>query len=100
MEAQDNFDKAISINSSDGNCYLNRAFVQNLLGRTTDAIQDYGKALSYLKEPEQQFKANFQRGIAYRAIGQIDNSIDDLAKACLHKRDNVDAQINLGISYF
>lgn len=81
-EAYRLFEKAVEIsNKTDGPSFYNLANASKLLGKIPAAIKEYGNAIKYLKASE-QFDAYVNRGLCYREIGQIENSIEDFLKAC------------------
>ena len=51
-----------------------------MMGKIPDAIKNYGNSMKNLKNND-LFEAYFNRGICYRKIEQIENSIDDFLKA-------------------
>ncbi len=62
------------------------------------AIKQFTDALKFLKFSE-QFQAYIERGICYRQIEELQNSIDDFTKACQIKKDDPYPHFNLGINY-
>lgn len=93
------FEKAADIsNRTDGPSFYNMANANRLLGKIPAAIKEYGNAIKCLKVSE-QFDAFVSRGLCYREIGQIENSIEDFLKACELKKDDANAQYNLGLNF-
>ena len=94
------FERAVefSNNKSDGPSYLNIANTNKLMGKIPDAIKNYGNSIKHLKNNE-LFEAYFNRGICYRQIDQIENSIDDFLKAAELRKDEPYVQYRLGLNY-
>lgn len=65
---------------------------------TIKAIRQFTDALKFLKYHE-QFQVLIERGICYRQIDEIENSIEDFSRACDIKKDDPSPHFNLGISY-
>ena len=62
------------------------------------AIKQFTEAVKLLKFSD-QFEAYMERGICYREIEEIDNSIEDFIKACDIKKEDPRPHFHLGINY-
>ncbi len=56
------------------------------MGKMPDAIKNYSNSMKNLKSNE-LFEAYYSRGLCYRQIEQIENSIDDFLKAADLRKD-------------
>ena len=66
--------------------------------KNTQAIKEFTHALKLMKNQE-QFQVYINRGLCYREIGDLENSIDDVSKACEISKDNPMAHFHLGVNY-
>ena len=89
-----------SNNRADGDAFFQLGLVYRKLKNspTIKAIRNFSEAIKYLKGFE-QFQPLIERGICYREIEELDNSIDDFSKACEIKKDDPNPHFNLGLSY-
>ena len=62
------------------------------------AIRHFTDAIRNLKFSE-QFPVLIERGICYREMEELDNSIEDFTRACEMKKDDPSPHFNLGLSY-
>ena len=53
-----------------------------------------------MENRDQVYQARFNRGICYRRLGKLNNSIDDFKKAIEAKGDRPSVYNNLGLSHF
>ena len=65
-----------------------------------EAIADYTEALKHLSETDYIYQARFNRGIQFRRMNRLDESIVDLQEAVKIKMDKPSAFNNLGLSFF
>mmetsp|Transcript_42841 Transcript_42841/g.126936 ORF Transcript_42841/g.126936 Transcript_42841/m.126936 type:complete len:698 (-) Transcript_42841:3-2096(-) len=77
--------------------YLERGLVYMDLEQYHDAVQGFGQALE--KRLVQTFKALYHRGICYRKVGMLTESIENLKQAIAQEPNNADAHNHLGLSY-
>ena len=68
------------------------------MGKMPDAIKNYSNSMKNLKSNE-LFEAYYSRGLCYRQIEQIENSIDDFLKAADLRKDEPYVQYQLGLNY-
>mmetsp|Transcript_56726 Transcript_56726/g.164540 ORF Transcript_56726/g.164540 Transcript_56726/m.164540 type:complete len:697 (-) Transcript_56726:61-2151(-) len=77
--------------------HFERALVFIDLGMYDDAIAGFGQALD--KRIQHPYKAHLHRGICYRKVGKVSESIDNLKQAINIDPTNADAHNHLGLSY-
>jgi len=77
--------------------HFERALVYIDLEQYEDAIAGFGHALD--KRLTSPFKAFFHRGICYRKVGKLADSIENLKQAIQLETTSADAHNHLGLSY-
>jgi len=79
-QAINNFDKAISIGSTDAVLYNTRGMMYDLKGLHDKAIEDYSKSITL--DPKHADAYYYNRGNASLKLGNIKKAISDFQKAC------------------
>lgn len=87
--------KAISIDASDPNFFLQRAFCFNILKKHEEAIADFSSAI--MLAPDNKF-AYLSRGSAKNKTGQFESAIIDFNKVLELDPNNQEAFNNRGFS--
>jgi Flp pilus assembly protein TadD len=90
---------AIKKNDSNGTIYYNRGLTYASLERFEDARKDFGQAIEKSSGNQMEmYKNRFNLGITLRRLGRLDDSIDELKKACDLQPNKAAAHNNLGLS--
>ena len=87
-------------NRTDGDAFYHLGLVCRKLKNspTMKAIRHFTDAIRNLKLSE-QFPVLIERGICYREMEDLDNSIEDFSRACDMKKDDPSPHFHLGLSY-
>ena len=102
-EALQHYELAVEYDRRNGMYHYNKGLVKSRLDNVEAAIKSYNDALTNLdpnSQPDYFYQAKFNRGICYRRLGKLQESITDLKAACQLKAEKASAQNNLALSYF
>lgn len=101
-EALEAYEEAITLNSSDGYNFWNRAKVFAQLQQFNMAIEDYIQAINYLKSESSQvlYQLYFEKGKCYLQNKEFQNAIIDLSKTLEYDKDNHECINTLGLALF
>jgi len=104
-EALDDLNEAIHLsNESNSTFYYARGIVYGKMDLHTEAVKDYTQVITLTKDKEgrdatERFQALYNRGNAFRLLGNLDASIEDLTEAIKINGTDPHAKNNLGLSY-
>jgi tetratricopeptide (TPR) repeat protein len=90
------FTQAITLESNDPDCYVNRGNAYLKQGKFAIAIEDYDKALQLSPQFSQ---AHNSRAYAYQRIGRIDKAINGFLYAIELDKSYAPPYFNLGILF-
>ena len=82
------YDRSISLDSTNGQAYIYRGDAKSNLGRHEEAIADHNRALQIWPD---SWPAIVNRGIAYMGRGQFEKAISDFDEALRLQPDSVSA---------
>lgn len=77
----ENFSIAIELNPGDPGPWSKRAYVYMLTRDYSPALGDFTKAIGLSTDPETKSRNFYNRGIAYKTAGGLDQALEDFSKA-------------------
>lgn len=81
-EALAHYDIAVAKWQGDYQRLYNRGLTYASLERFEEAKKDFSKAMELANLPHESYRIKFNLGITLRRLGDLDNSIEELRKAC------------------
>jgi tetratricopeptide (TPR) repeat protein len=88
FQAGDMFEKAVALSPQNSYVYLLRGYLNLLLGKNPEALEDLTRAIGL--EPRSPYYF-YYRGEVYADLGQYENALDDYRRALTLKRHFTDA---------
>jgi tetratricopeptide (TPR) repeat protein len=91
MQSLGDFDKVISLDSTNSLTYFNRAILRSRIGDYNRALEDYDKVAHYSPE---NVLVYYNRAILYTQLGELESAIEDYSKAIELYPDFANAYLN------